>query len=340
MLTLQKSGYFPLTSSHSDTLSLLHQQHFCPHAQTPLSELKLPLKLKWERGKDLPFGTSGWARVAVLKEKVYIGGGFALSDKERQTVIIYDPHHNLCETLPPYSCKFFSMAVVNNQLVLVGGRDVRTGKATNKLGVWNGQWTHPLPPMTTPCYSPSVVTHNNRWLVVMGGRGDGEGGAELSCVEILDTSESSQWYSAAQLPHPCHQVLPASIGNMCYLSGGYGRGVSSKKVLSVCLDTLITQAISQPTGASALQTSSPWQALPDTPLDWSTALAFNGALLAVGGGEDIYHYQPSNKRWIKAGELPIGRRACTCTVLPSGEVFVAGGVGTDIRVDISLKLIL
>ena len=275
--------------------------------------------------------------MAVVNNKVYIGGGEASSVKEELTVIVYDPQHDSYDTLPPYTCQFFSMAVANNQLVLVGGWDVRTGKKTNQLGVWNGQWTHPLPPMTTACMSASVVAHNNRWLVVMGGFGDD---SNLSCVEILDMSESRQWYRATPLPHPCCYVLPVTIGNMCYLLGGYTTGgVPSKNVLSLCLDSLITQAVSQPAGASAPPTSSPWQALPDTPLTFSTALSFNGALLAVGGWgrKDIYHYQPSSKSWIKAGELPTERGDCTCTVLPSGEVFVAGGgSGTETRVDIAL----
>ena len=275
----------------------------------------------------------------VNYNKVYIGVGGASSVKESQTVIVYDPQHDSYDTLPPYTYQSFSMAVVNNQLVLVGGWDVRTRKKTNQLGVWNGQWTHPLPPMTTARNLASVVAHNNRWLVVMGGAGDGD---VLSCVEILDTSESRQWYRATPLPHPCQQVLPVTIGNMCYLLGGYstiGTLGASTKVLSVCLDSLITQAVSQPAGASAPPTSSPWQALPDTPLNNSTALSFNGALLAVGGGRgsrDIYHYQPSSKRWIKAGELPTGQVTCTCTLFASGEVFVAGGVGTNARVDIAL----
>ena len=279
--------------------------------------------------------------MAVVNNKVYIGGRNASSDKERQTVIVYDPQHDSYDTLPPYTYPYFSMAVVNNQLVLVGGVKVveRTGKVTNQLGVWNGQWTHPLPPMPTARSSASVVAHNNRWLVVMGGYGDG---GALSCVEILDTSESRQWYRATPLPHRCYYVLPVTIGNMCYLLGGITTGSVSKKVLSVCLDSLITQAVSQPAGASAPPTSSPWQALSNTPLDWSTALSFNGALLAVGGSlsssKDIYHYQPSSKSWIKAGELPTGRGDCTCTVLPSGEVFVAGGSSGTTRVDIALVL--
>ena len=271
----------------------------------------------------------------MVNNKVYIGGGEASSDKEKQTVIVYDPQHDSYDTLPPYTYKWFSMAVVNNQLVLVGGVDVLTRKKTNQLGVWNGQWTHPLPPMTTARSGASVIAHNNRWLVVI--RGDGDKGP-LSCVEILDTSESSQWYRATPLPHPCYYVFPVTIGNMCYLLGGDTTGGSpSNEVLSVCLDSLITQAVSQPAGASAPPT---WQALPNTPLLYSTALSFNGAMLAVGGlgRKEIYHYQPSSKRWIKAGELPTERVTCTCTVLPSGEVFVAGGGGTKTRVDIALIL--
>ena len=265
----------------------------------------------------------------MFKEKVYIGGGWASSNREKQTVMVYDPKRDSYDTLPPYTCKWFSMAVVNNQLVLVGGKDVQTGKLTNKLGVWNEQsrsWTHPLPPMTTACSSPSVATHNNRWLVVMGGEDDKN---YLSRVEILDTN-STQWYLAASLPQPLSHSLPAIIGNMWYLLGGYTKGgAASKKVFSVCLDDLISQAVSQPASASAPPTPSPWQSLPDTPLRHSTALAFNGALLAFGGGgypgsTDIYHYQPSSRSWVKAGELPAGRHECTCTVLPSGDLYVAG----------------
>ena len=163
----------------------------------------------------------------------------------------------------------------------------------------------------------------------------------LSRVEILDT-DSTQWYHAASLPQPLSQSLPAIIGNMCYLLGGYTKGDEVfKKVFSVCLADLIFQATSQPASASAPPTPSPWQSLPDTPLKYSTALAFNGALLAVGGGyfwsTAIYHYQPSSRSWVEAGELPTERSTCTCTVLPSGDLYVAGGNadGTRRLVDIA-----
>ena len=111
--------------------------------------------------------------------------------------------------------------------------------------------------------------------------------------------------------------------------------MASKKVFSVCLDDLIAQAVSQPASASAPPTPIPWQSLPDTPLTGSTALAFNGALLAVGGGTAICHYQPNSRSWIKAGEMPTGR-STTCTVLPSGDLYVAsGGFVANQRVNIA-----
>ena len=161
--------------------------------------------------------------------------------------------------------------------------------------------------------------------------GNGDGGGLLSRVEILDTIESRQWYHATSLPQPCTQVSLATIGNMCYLLGGFGV-TASKKVFSVCLDDLISQAVSQSASGSAPPTSSPWLELPDIPVIYSTALAFNGVLLAVGGGtifeyKAIYHYQPSSRRWVNAGELPTERSQCIRTVLPSRDLYVAGGGG-------------
>ena len=287
----------------------------------------------------MPFEMFDYPQAVVFKEKVYIGGGNsrALTQQPR-TVMVYDPQLDSFDTLPPYTYMYFSMAVVNNQLVVVGGRDVRTGKRTNKLGVWNEQsktWTHPLPPMTVACSSPSVVVYENK-LVIIGGS---VGSTSLSRVEILDTTGSGQWYLAAPPPRPCYRASTVTICNIVYLVGGYSTGGSSKKVYCVCLDDLISQAVPQAAGTSAPSTPSPWTTIPDTPLTYSTALCLNGALIVVGGSEwstTIYHFQPSTKSWIKAGELPTRRLDCACTVLPSGELFVAGSdYGNNTCVDIA-----
>jgi N-acetylneuraminic acid mutarotase len=289
------------------------------------------LRLKWRRGKDMPFEMTGYPSVVMFKEKVYIGGGATSSDRDELKLMVYEPKQDSWDSLPPYTYRYFSMAIVDDQLVLVGGCEVKNcWNKTNKLGAWKEQsktWTHPLPPMTTACNSPSVATHSNKWLVVMGGNGDGN---YLSRVEILDTSEPVQWYQAASLPQQCCQVPLATIGNMCYLLGGFTKGNSSKKVFSVNLDDLISQTVSQPASESTPPTPmpSPWQSLPDTPLQQSTALAFNGALLAIGGdflgSSTIHIYQPSSNSWVVAGELLTKRCESACIVLPTGELLIAG----------------
>ena len=294
--------------------------------QEPISELKL----KWRRGKDLPFRIVEHPSMVVLKGKVYIGGyAYKLNDVEKRTVIVYDPQKDSCSTLPPYVHYYFSMAVVNNQLVLVGGTDSKDVDS-NKLGVWDESsmaWTHPFPPMTTACSRPTTVTHKDRWLIVIGGDG---GARDLSRVEILDTF-SKQWHHSTPMPESleCSHTLTASIGSTCYLMGGYVPS-SQKRVLSVFLDELVSQA--QVVSVRSHPAPSPWQTLPDTPLKFSAPLALNGTLLAVGGEtkqyyearNTIYAYHPERKEWVKVGEMPIERAKCSCIVLPSGEIMVIG----------------
>ena len=113
-------------------------------------------------------------------------------------------------------------------------------------------------------------------------------------------------------------------GNMWYLSRGYNsNGVGNKHVFSVCLDKLISQS----TDATSSSIPSPWQTLADTSVSNTTLLVVSGALLTVGGfhSSAIHHYQPSSSSWVKVGDLPIKRWQCACTVLPSGDIFVAGG---------------
>ena len=298
----------------------------------------LPLNLKWRKGKDLPFQIHGYPSVVIFKEKVCIAAGIGLSDGDKRRVVVYDPKQDSYDSLPPYTCMYFSMAVINDKLILVGGKNAHTHMTANKLGVWNEQskrWTHTLPPMTTACHSPSVATHNNRWLVVIGGASDAN--TDLSRVEVLDTIESLQWYQAASLPQPCYRLSLTTIDNMCYLLGGFTKGVgASKKVLCACLDDLISQAVSQ-----AVSTPSLWQSLPSMPLQYSTALAFNGALLAIGGdylGSSAIHiYHPSSNSWVKARELPSKRCHSGCIILPGGEMLAAGG-GDDAKIRQSVEI--
>ena len=283
----------------------------------------------------------GWYPVIVeLKRKLYIGGGLTKSADKKRTVMEYDLEKDEWDTLPLYDCSHFGMAVLNDQLVLVGGICVAHKTRSSELGVWNQNlqtWIHPFPPMPTARRSPSVVTHKDQWLIVVGGRCENLH-TQLSTVEILDV-QLGQWYHGAATPQPLSHASVAIVHDTCYILGGFTMsGMSSKKVFSVSLQELIMQAssVSQSLQSplqttSAPSTLSPWQMLPDTPQIHSTALALNGALLAVGGEQlfasrAMYIYEPSGAKWLKAGELSSGRLMSACIAHSTGVIIIAGGL--------------
>ena len=291
---------------------------FCE--QTSLTELEIPLKLKWKRGQYMPLGMAN-SQAVVIDANVYIGGGGS-----RGTMLVYKILTGSWEILPPYENRFFGIAAMNNQLVLVGGRNLSSGRTDNVLGVWDEgsqTWTHPFSEMPTSRHSTSVVSYQ-RWLVVAGGI-DGSG-SYVTKVELLDT-HSKQWYEGSPLPKECSLISSTIDENVWFLLNGHSFRQANKHVFSVCLDELISQAVSSSTGVISPSTPSPWQTLTDTPSTNSTLLILNRALLAVGGyrSSAIHLYQPSSRSWIKVSDLPAKLSRCACVVLPSGEIFVAGG---------------
>ncbi len=146
---------------------------------------------------------------------------------------------------------------------------------------------------------------------------------------------SRRWYIAQSLPIPRSSIKSTLIGNTLYLMRGYDQtDRPTKTVHHVDLNELIAKALSN------LDTPTLWQTIEDKPFKLSAPLSIGRSLLAVGGLDDrlntsswIHLYQPDTRRWVKVGDLPTARYDCTCSVLPSGEVIVAGGEDEHIYID-------
>ena len=267
----------------------------------------------------------GYLYSVVAQGRVYVGGGLADNDEDQHTVVVYEQEAGW-KRLPIYQYIQFTMAVLQDQLTLVGGRDTSTLEVTNQIAVWDSrQWTYPYPPMPTPRLKSAVVTYI-KWLVVAGGSDDGT--HCLSTVEIMDTT-NKQWFTTTPLPVGCRTMTSAIVGEECYFMGGFtDHNQPNKQVFHVSISAITSQGPSQ----SAI-TPVQWHTLPNTPLGLSAALALHGSLLAVGGRHSsgnpssaIHLYQPGSRQWVKVGDLPTARDACSCTLLPSGEILVAGGL--------------
>ena len=269
----------------------------------------------------MPIKMGTTVQSVVIGDTVYVGGGDAVNGRGACTVMKLE--QDQWTKLPEYTAKCFAMTSLANRLVLVGGRDPRNNKPTNHLAVFeSGEWTHPYPPMNIARDSSTAVSFNNHIIVADGCDDKGR----ISSVEVLDVA-SRRWYIAQSLPNLRSELKSTLIGNTLYLMGGYDHTLSATKtVYHVDLTELVAKAHSN------LDTPTLWQTLQEVPLVRSAPLSIGRSLLAVGGRDDryissssIHLYQPDTRRWVKVGDLPTARSCCTCSVLPSGEVIVAGG---------------
>ena len=283
----------------------------------------------------MEYAMTEYLHCVVLESSVYVGGGDTYNDDDAHIVFKYDPDTDNWSRLPKYQYKRFAISIINSHLTLVGGCDDHW-KPTNQLAVYepsSQHWTYPYHPMPTPRYRPAVVMYDI-WLLVAGGYGD----HQLATVELFNTS-TNLWLATSSLPTPSSWLTSATINNHAYLV------TRSNQVYCVSLPDIVSQTVDQST---ASKSPALWRRLPDTPLSCSTAISLRGYLIAVGGRHgnhtrtDIHLYQPESEQWTKVGDLPNARYYCSCVVLPSGELLVAGGgdesyVGTR-RVDVASVL--
>ena len=261
---------------------------------------------------------SGGVQSVVTKDGMFVGGGKARNHHDECTVMKLDLQQYRWTTLPQYNARYFAVASLKGQLALIGGYNLVSLKLTNVISVFDSEkWTHPFPPMNVARCSSTAVCYSNR-IIVAGGY-DEQGLS--SSVEVLDV-ESRSWHIVSPLPNPRAELKSTLIGNTFYLMGGLDRTGETKVVYAANITLLIESKQAVPT---------PWQTIEITPLEQSSPLNGGGSLLAVGGHDDynarsfIFHYMNDTMRWVKVGDLPSVRYNCTCSLLPNGEVLIAGG---------------
>ena len=239
---------------------------------------------------------------------VYCGG----NDSTSNTLVQYNPESGEWSVLSKAPVKGFSMTSIKGQLVLVSGGD-------NKIRVWgsgHNEWVHPYPAMPTGQSQSAAVDYQNYLIVACGV-------THKDIVDVLDSS-SGRWYSAQPVPVGGHRMSSVVVGDCWYLSSFGGWKDGKEHIFWAHLPTLISSATSAHTNTTTI-----WHELPTPPVRQPTLLALQGHLLLVGGWgyvQKLHHYDLDTRKWIECGQLPVGLYAPCCTVLPSGELMVAGGV--------------
>ena len=277
----------------------------------------------------------------VINGRVYVGGRISDDDDDDQYLVrTYDPVKDEWSTLPPAPVVFFGFGRLNGKLVIVGGWYGDAEETTSDVHVFEEdtqQWAKSIPPMPTGLFGSVVASHSSS-LVVCGATDE----SSPASVFVYN-SQSSQWHSRSPPPRAFSSIFGYAVvvNDTYYIAAGCGGFIgsedwpSSAAVFSIPLSTLLDP--------NAPQDPSTWQRMPDTPCHTSHLAATGGCLLALGGLRNacnikngkavasnlttaVHAYCPATSSWVKIGDLPDRRLRFGITTLPSGELFIGGGV--------------
>ena len=244
-----------------------------------------------------------------------VHGSTAYFSKDHN-VYSYTVSENKWTKLPHCRYRRFAMAVINDSMTTIGGRD-RHSEVTNTLLCLCGiLWVEVLPPMPTKRMFPAAANTPTH-LVVAGGRKKAAG-FSLVTVEVLNT-DTLQWSTASSFPKIDDYHHLTKSGGRIYLTG------QSNDVFSCSVEDLLKSTNSSDDG-------SVWTELARIPTQWESSLAtLRGHVVAIGGRDGgnptgaIHCYNVATNSWSVIGEMPTPRSLNLTAVLPSNELVVVEG---------------
>ena len=148
--------------------------------------------------------------------QLLVGGGFTGRSKDDVLLYSYDSNFDFWTSLPPAPLKWSTLTSLDNQVMLVGGKEAdKPGIGyTNRVAVFDKEskaWVFFNPPMQVARLSPVVLTYNG-YLIVAGGS---KGSLDYN-VEIYDPA-TRQWTTTIPLPHKCFRHTSTTINGVWYL---------------------------------------------------------------------------------------------------------------------------
>ena len=252
----------------------------------------------------------------VLEDCVYM-----LHGENRDILHSFYPRHQKWLAHPSPPVELGSLAVVNNRVVLVGGR-----KSSKLYSLIEREWKSKLPSMPTKRHSVTIASSSS-FLIAIGGVGKGK--KYLRKVEVLDIDEGC-WFSVANFPDPCAGLSACICNGRVYVLGNPNFVFTSE------MKTLIN-----PTGITAISDTVSgvrvWESVQDLPVSSATCVAVWNKLYAVGGKfyhgmptTSIYRYNQHNQTWCIYANMKEARSQCFVAMVNSPPAMVVvGGVNSS-----------
>ena len=273
---------------------------------------------------DSPISTTD-ATAVLIGRNVYLAGVIALDFSLAQIVQVYDIDTEKWNTLPPAPQYNSEAIAINNNLVLIGGRESSTEQTTNMVSTWlveEEMWTQTIPPMSMRRFRPGLLLLKN-YLFVFGGRGE-DNKTVLDSFEVLNVKEN-QWSSGTGLlPQPLSHLRLGVFGDAVFLTGArISKATATTKSWKIpvrVLEDSVTNSSSQP-----IQ----WTPIADIPYFSASLLTNSKQPVLVGGFEGgqpttaIHLYTPDH--WEVVGQLSEPRIRPTVVTISNNSFLMIGG---------------
>ena len=284
---------------------------------------------------DLPIATAS-ATAVVIARNVYVCGGTSPDRTSECVVQVYDLDQAMWTKLPPAPQYRNEAVTINNQLILIGGREASSCTISNMVSTWTGQgWQQDIPAMPTKRARPGVTTYGT-YVIVAGGIA--EDGTPLNSIDVLNTA-TCQWSTPSnlQLPQPVFNMqITVSATHICVASAGImydattNTGTPSKSVWQLPVSTLTKVLMGED------HSPHDWEVIAPTSYYRSALLQHTAHPLAVGGHDVsgkttssiavyIAVYDPRSNKWSTVGQLLEPRAGCTVVGLSRHSFLVCGG---------------
>ena len=293
--------------------------------------------VRWKRCADLPVIAASTSPVVKIGDNVYMGG--RLSNMTEENIIFkYNLTLDTWTCLPWCPTYLHALATLNEELIIIGGR--LSGRATNILYTFrDDMWQEVLPPMPTPRWYLSAITHQDRLIITAGGilemQTDGQH-TQTDCVELYIT-EDKKWYHTKRLPIPVVQFSITIINDTCYTLGGVSTFNETSTTLYATVSSLLESAVPADSGYATPQFPLTWKRLPEKhPLTFPSLVELGGRLVTMGGSVDptlrrgtkyITTYDSAAETWAecKGAELPLPLYRPNLVKLENDQVMLIGG---------------
>ena len=291
--------------------------------------------------EEPPIHMSNHPQAVVIEDKVYIGGGYATPLQDAARILVYDSRRRSWSKLPKCPTKYFGLAATfDGKLAVVAGMEIATRTKTGLVYMLDPnspqmEWEKfPCTSMHNFRSSLSVVSYRT-WLIAVGG--EGRDGKIIEAVEKLDTAPELEetkrhWSQCSKLATKSAHFTLSIVNDTLFAFCTKNKvptlsvAIPSNAVFFARLDDLLAS------NQDTLQ-SDVWKELKDLPIMSSTAVAYQGSLLALGGIEKgsfktvstcIYKYSDENElKWVKVGDLPHPICQCASTEFQN-KIFVYG----------------